>query len=79
MNIDEQVNYLMQGADFGDKTIADNMAVELRDRLIEAEKLANRCVFIAATTLPPPIFISGIPSPCVNSANSRSLGMKCSS
>lgn len=38
MNIDEQVNYLMQGADFGDKTIADNMAVELRERLIEAEK-----------------------------------------
>ncbi len=38
MNIDEQVNYLMQGADFGDKTIADNMAIELRERLVEAEK-----------------------------------------
>ena len=38
MNIDEQVEYLMQGADFGDKTIADNMADELRQRLIEAEK-----------------------------------------
>ena len=38
MNIDEQVTYLMQGADFGDKTIADNMAEELRERLIESEK-----------------------------------------
>ncbi len=38
MNIDEQVEYLMQGADFGDRTIAENMAAELRERLIESEK-----------------------------------------
>lgn len=38
MNIDEQVEYLMQGADFGDPSIADAMAEELRERLIESEK-----------------------------------------
>ena len=38
MNIEEQVEYLMQGADFGDATIADNMAEELRQRLIDCEK-----------------------------------------
>lgn len=61
MNIEEQVEYLMQGADFGDATIADNMADELRQRLIECEKPVNRCVSIAAMTPPPPIFILGIP------------------
>ena len=34
MNINEQVKYLMQGADFGDASIADNMAAELRERLM---------------------------------------------
>ncbi|HZK17221.1 MAG TPA: tyrosine--tRNA ligase [Anaerolineaceae bacterium] len=38
MNIDEQVEYLMQGADFGDATIAETMAIELRERLVESEK-----------------------------------------
>jgi tyrosyl-tRNA synthetase len=38
MNIDQQVEYLMQGSDFGDANIAENMAKELRDRLIESEK-----------------------------------------
>jgi len=38
MNIDEQVEYLLQGADFGDPTIADNMAEELRARLVESQK-----------------------------------------
>ncbi|MCK9245758.1 MAG: tyrosine--tRNA ligase [Anaerolineaceae bacterium] len=38
MNIDEQVEYLMQGADFGDPTIAETMAVELRERLVESDK-----------------------------------------
>lgn len=36
--IDEQVEYLMQGADFGDASIAETMAVELRERLVESEK-----------------------------------------
>jgi len=38
MNIHEQVEYLMQGADFGDASIADSMAEELRQRLVESEK-----------------------------------------
>jgi tyrosyl-tRNA synthetase len=38
MNIDEQVKYLMQGVDYGDPALAEAMAVELRERLIEAEK-----------------------------------------
>ena len=38
MKIDEQVEYLMQGADFGDPSIAEAMATELRERLIESEK-----------------------------------------
>ena len=38
MNIHEQVEYLMQGADFGDESIADSMAEELRQRLVESEK-----------------------------------------
>lgn len=38
MTIDEQVEYLMQGADFGDASIAETMANELRERLIESAK-----------------------------------------
>lgn len=38
MNIDEQVEYLMQGTLYGDETLQKNMAVELRERLVEAEK-----------------------------------------
>lgn len=38
MKIHEQVEYLMQGADYGDPSIADSMAGELRERLLESEK-----------------------------------------
>lgn len=38
MNINEQVEYLMQGSDYGDGTIAENMAKELHARLVESEK-----------------------------------------
>lgn len=38
MKIKEQVELLMQGADFGDETIAETMAKELEERLIEFEK-----------------------------------------
>ena len=38
MNINEQVEYLMQGSDYGDETIAENMAKELHARLVESEK-----------------------------------------
>ncbi len=38
MNIDEQVALLMQGTEYGDRDIQRNMAEELKDRLIQAEK-----------------------------------------
>ncbi len=38
MNLDEQVAYLMQGTEYGDETLKQAMAEELRQRLQEAEK-----------------------------------------
>ena len=38
MNIDEQVALLMQGTEYGDADIQKNMAQELKERLIQAEK-----------------------------------------
>ena len=38
MNIDEQVELLMQGTEYGDEDLKKAMATELRQRLVEAEK-----------------------------------------
>lgn len=38
MNLDEKLDYLMQGTDYGDPSIAEAMAQELRERLIESER-----------------------------------------
>jgi tyrosyl-tRNA synthetase len=38
MNIDEQVALLMQGTEYGDEGLKQNMASELRQRLLEAER-----------------------------------------
>ena len=38
MNIDEQVEFLMQGTEYGDEELKQNMRAELRQRLLEAEK-----------------------------------------
>lgn len=38
MNIDEQVELLMQGTEYGDETLKQAMTVELRERLLEAQK-----------------------------------------
>jgi len=38
MNIEEQVQYLMQGTEYGDETLKRAMATELKDRIIEAQK-----------------------------------------
>src|SRR4030042_386084 len=38
MTIDEQVEYLMQGTEYGDEALKQAMANELRQRLIEAEQ-----------------------------------------
>jgi tyrosyl-tRNA synthetase len=37
-SIDEQVALLMQGTEYGDKTLKQNMAAELKQRLIESER-----------------------------------------
>jgi len=41
MNIDEQVELLMQGTEYGDEALKEAMTKELRQRLIEAEKEAR--------------------------------------
>jgi len=38
MTIDQQVEFLMQGTEYGDEELKRAMAIELRDRLIEAER-----------------------------------------
>jgi len=38
MSLEEQVAYLMQGADYGDDQVKEAMAAELKERLLEAEK-----------------------------------------
>ena len=38
MNIEEQVELLMQGTDYGDEELQKNMAKELRERLVASEK-----------------------------------------
>jgi tyrosyl-tRNA synthetase len=38
LSIDEQVAYLMQGAEYGDEQVKQAMAGELKERLLEAEK-----------------------------------------
>jgi len=37
-SIDEQVALLMQGTEYGDETLKQNMAAELKQRLIESEQ-----------------------------------------
>jgi len=38
MNVDEQVEYLMQGTEYGDENLRQTMAAELRERLVQVEK-----------------------------------------
>ena len=38
MTIDQQVEYLMQGTEYGDEALREAMAQELRERLVEAKK-----------------------------------------
>jgi len=57
MNINEQVEYLMQGTEYGDETLKNKMADELRVRLQTCEKKEGCCVFIAASIPPRRTFI----------------------
>jgi tyrosyl-tRNA synthetase len=43
MNLDEQVALLMQGAEYGDETLKDTMARQLRERLAEGRPLRVYC------------------------------------
>jgi tyrosyl-tRNA synthetase len=43
LSIDDQVALLMQGTDYGDETLARNMAAELRERLMEGRPLRVYC------------------------------------
>lgn len=38
MSLDEQVAFLMQGTEYGDQELKQNMTIELRQRLVEAQK-----------------------------------------
>ena len=41
MNINQQVTYLMRGVDYGDPNTYEAMKTELRDRLIEADRVGR--------------------------------------
>jgi tyrosyl-tRNA synthetase len=41
MNVDQQVTYLMRGVEYGDPAMFDAMKKELRERLIESERLGE--------------------------------------
>jgi tyrosyl-tRNA synthetase len=45
MNIDEQVEYFMQGTEYGDELLKQNMAKELKERLEEGRPLRVYCGF----------------------------------
>ena len=38
MNVDDQVTFLMKGTEYGDDTLKQAMATELRARLVDAER-----------------------------------------
>ena len=44
MNLDEKLDYLMQGTEYGDPSIAESMAQELRERLAPLGRLTRRVV-----------------------------------
>jgi len=50
LSLDEQVALLMQGTDYGDQTLARNMANELRERLKEGRPLRVYCGFDPRTS-----------------------------
>ena len=54
MTIDEQVQYLMQGAEYGDDQVKAAMAGELKERLLEAEKQGRMSSTTARLRQAPP-------------------------
>jgi hypothetical protein len=68
VNIEEQVELLMQGTEYGDAELTKAMAADLRQRLMDVEK--------AAMIRPRPTCTSGIRSPCGNYASFKTLVMR---
>jgi hypothetical protein len=76
MNIEEQVELLMQGTDYGDEDLQKAMASELRERLKIAEK-ENRPLRVYCGYDPRQrIYIWGTPFPCANCVNFKTSVMK---
>ncbi|MFO3797499.1 MAG: tyrosine--tRNA ligase, partial [Anaerolineales bacterium] len=50
MDIDEQVEWLMQGTEYGDEEIAQAMRRELRERLLEGRPLRVYCGYDPTST-----------------------------
>lgn len=50
MNLDEQVALLMQGTEYGDETLKENMMRELRERLAEGRSLRVYCGYDPTST-----------------------------
>ena len=50
MNLDEQVALLMQGTEYGDETLKENMTRELRERLAEGRPLRVYCGYDPTST-----------------------------
>lgn len=50
MNLDEQVALLMQGTEYGDETLKENMLRELRERLAEGRPLRVYCGYDPTST-----------------------------
>jgi len=71
MNINEQVEYLMQGTEYGDEQLKKNMADELRSRLITCQRKDVLCAFIAVSTPVPPISTWVTPFQCERCASFR--------
>jgi len=57
MNIEEQVELLMQGTEYGDEELKKAMTNELRQRLIDAQKEADLCASIVGMIPHQPICI----------------------
>ena len=71
MNIEEQVELLMLGTEYGDEDLKKAMTAELRERLMLAQKETGRCGCIAVTTPHPQTCIWGTPLPCASCASFR--------
>lgn len=71
MNIDEQIELLMQGTEYGDEDLKKAMKSELRDRLVISEKEGGLYAYIADMIPHPLTCIWAIRFPCVNSVSFR--------